>query len=214
MWEPLWLSFRVATAATLLVIILGTVLAWVLVNRDFFAKQALETLIHLPLVLPPTVVGFFLLLIVGRNGLLGKLTGVGFTFTVAGAVLASAVVAMPLMVQTTRASLADVNPELEQAASVMGASRLQVLWYVTLPLARRGLVAGAVLSYARALGEFGATLMVAGNIPGRTQTLPLAIYTAVQTNDMARANGLVLVMTVVAFVIVWGTRGLNGKADE
>ena len=214
MWGPLWLSLRVALLATVLVVLVGTALAWLLVHRDFPGKNLLETLIHLPLVLPPTVVGFFLLLIVGRNGLLGRLTGFGLTFTLAGAVLASATVAMPLMVQTTRAAFAEVNPEQQEAAAVMGASRLQVLWYVTLPLARRGLVTGAVLSFARALGEFGATLMVAGNIPGRTQTLPLALYTAVQTNDLARANGLVLVMTVIAFVIVWATRGLNNRNEE
>ena len=213
-WGPLWLSLRVATSATAIVLVSGTALAWLLATREFTGKQLVETLVHLPLVLPPTVVGFFLLLVVGRNGLLGRLTGVGLTFSFAGAVLASAIVALPLMVQTARVVIAEVEPELEQAAEVMGASRWQVLWYVTLPLARRGIVAGTVLAYARALGEFGATLMVAGNIPGRTQTLPLALYTAVQTNNMMRANGLVAVMTVAAFVIIWATRGLNGKADE
>jgi molybdate transport system permease protein len=213
MWGPVWLSLRVASFATLLVLVSGTALAWLLAHRDFPGKQALETVTYMPLVLPPTVVGFFLLVVVGRNGLLGMATGVGLTFTLVGAVLASTVVALPLMVQTARAAITEVNPELEEAAAVMGASGWQTLWLVTLPLARRGIVTGAVLSFARALGEFGATLMVAGNIPGRTQTVPLAIYTAVQTNDGMRANMLVLVMTVVAFVIVWVTRKVNGE-DE
>lgn len=213
MWGPVWLSLRVAAVATALVLVTGTALAWLLARRDFPGKHFLETVIYLPLVLPPTVVGFFLLALVGRNGLLGMLIGTGLTFTFAGAVLASTVVALPLMVQTARAAMAEVNPELEQAAAVMGASGWQVLWLVTLPLARRSIATGAVLSYARALGEFGATLMVAGNIPGRTQTVPLAIYTAVQTNDTMSANMLVLVMTAIAFAIVWVTRTVNGN-DE
>jgi molybdate transport system permease protein len=213
MWGPVWLSLRVAAFATTLVLVVGTGLGWLLAHRQFPGKHVLETAIYLPLVLPPTVVGFLLLMVVGRNGLLGMLTGMGLTFTLAGAVLASTVVALPLMVQTARAAIVEVNPELEQAAAVMGASRWKILWLVTLPLAQRGIATGAVLSYARALGEFGATLMVAGNIPGRTQTVPLAIYTAVQTNDMMRANALVLVMTAIAFVIVWVTQNFNGK-DE
>jgi molybdate transport system permease protein len=214
MWGPVWLSLRVAASATALALVAGTVLAWLLARREFPGKHALETITYMPLVLPPTVVGFLLLAVVGRNGLLGMLVDTGLTFTFGGAVLASTVVALPLMVQTARAAMTEVNPELEQAAAVMGASGWQVLWLVTLPLARRGIATGAVLSYARALGEFGATLMVAGNIPGRTQTVPLAIYTAVQTNDMMRANMLVMVMTVVAFVIVWVTRTVNGNDDE
>jgi molybdate transport system permease protein len=214
MWEPVWLSLRVAAFATMLVLVIGTALGWLLAHRKFSGKHALETVIYMPLVLPPTVVGFILLMAVGRNGLLGMLTGMGLTFTFAGAVLASTVVALPLMVQTARAAIAEVNPELEQAAAVMGASGWKILWLVTLPMARRGIATGAVLSYARALGEFGATLMVAGNIPGRTQTVPLAIYTAVQTNDMMRANALVLVMTVIAFAIVWVTNSVNGKGEE
>lgn len=210
MWGPVWLSLRVAVFATALVALVGTALAVLLARREFPGKQVLETIVYLPLVLPPTVVGFILLVLVGRYGLLGRLTGTGLTFSFAGAVLASTVVAMPLMVQTTRAAMAEVNPELEEAAAVAGASRWQTFWMVTLPLARRGVVTGTVLAYARALGEFGATLMVAGNIPGRTQTVPLAIYTAVQTNDMVRANMLVLTMTVIAFVIVWVTRRVDG----
>jgi molybdate transport system permease protein len=214
MWGPVWLSLRVAAFATLLGVMTGTALAIVLARREFPGKHVLETVVFLPLVLPPTVVGFILLMVVGRNGLLGMLTGAGLTFTFGGAVLASTVVALPLMVQTARAAITEVNPELEQAAAVMGASRWQTFWLVTVPLARRGIVTGAVLSFARALGEFGATLMVAGNIPGRTQTVPLAIYTAVQTNDMPRANMLVLVMTAVAFAIVLVTRGVNGENEE
>lgn len=155
------------------------------------------------------MVGYYLLLILGRGSPLVELLGIRILFTWQAAAIASAVVGLPLMVESARAAIANVNPELESAARTLGSSEAEVLWRVTLPLARQGILAGLLLGIARALGEFGATLMVAGNIPGRTQTLPLAIYDAVQNQQYALANLMVLVMTTLAFVLVWWVRRLE-----
>ncbi len=211
-WRPLLLSLQVASVATALVTVLGLALSVWLARSDFRGKSAVETLISLPLILPPSVVGYYLLLFLGRSGPL-FLLGLRIVFTWPAAVIASAVVALPLMVQSSRAAIASVDPALEKAAGTLGSPPLKVIWDVTLPLARRGILAGAVLAFARSLGEFGATLMVAGNIPGRTQTLPLAIYDLVQANRMREANVAVLLMTGVAFGLLFFVNQLERRAS-
>lgn len=211
-WESLLLSLRVACLATALVTVVGLVIALWLARSNFRGKSLVETLVSLPLVLPPSVVGYYLLLFLGRSGPL-NIFGVNIVFTWVAAVVASAVVALPLMVHSSRAAIASVDPTLEKAAGSLGSPPWKVVWDVTLPLARRGILAGAVLAFARALGEFGATLMVAGNIPGRTQTLPLAIYDLVQANRMPEANAAVLLMTVVAFGLLLAVNRLEGRAE-
>jgi molybdate transport system permease protein len=196
---PLQLSLLVTSTATLLIVLVGTPLALLLARARFRGQAALETLILLPLVLPPSVVGYYLLLGLGGNGPLAA-AGVNLLFTWPAATLASAVVGLPLMVKSGKAAIASVDPALENAARVCGASEWEVLRRITLPLARKGLVAGVILGGARAFGEFGATLMVAGSIPGRTQTLPLAIYDAVQAGRYGDAHALVLLTTVLALL--------------
>lgn len=205
-WEPLLLSLRVTVVATALIMACGLPLALLLARRRFRGATLVEALINLPLVLPPTVVGYYLLMALGRGSPITEWFGWRVLFTWGAAALASAVVGLPLLVQSARAAIAGVDPALEQAARTLGATEAEVLWRITLPLARRGILAGLVLAAARALGEFGATLMVAGNIPGRTQTLPLAIYDAVQNRQYAQANGMVLLMTALAFLSLWAVR--------
>ncbi len=211
-WEPLLLSLRVAVLATALVAVFGLALALWLARANFPSKSLVETFINLSMILPPSVVGYYLLLFLGRSGPL-YLLGLRIVFTWPAAVIASAVVALPLMVQSSRAAIAAVDPTLEKAAGTLGSPPWKVVWDVTLPLSRRGILAGAVLAFARSLGEFGATLMVAGNIPGRTQTLPLAIYDLVQANRMAQANSAVLLMTVVAFGLLFAVNRLERRAE-
>lgn len=205
-WDPLRLSLQVAAMATVLLSLGGLALGLLLARVDFRGRVAVETIVLLPLVLPPSVVGYYLLVALGRGSPIKEWLGLDILFTWWAAALASAVVGLPLMVQATRAAIANVNPALENAARTLGSSELGVLLRVTLPLARRGILAGLVLGAARALGEFGATLMVAGSIPGRTQTMPLAIYDAVQTRDYAVANQMVLITTTLAFVGLWWVR--------
>ena len=210
-WDPLLLSLQVAVFATALAAVAGLALALWLARSDFRGKSLVETVVSLPLILPPSVVGYYLLLLLGRSGPLYVL-GLRLVFTWLAAVIASAVVALPLMVQSSRAAIAAVDPLLEKAAGTLGAPPWKVIWDVTLPLSRRGILAGVVLAFARSLGEFGATLMVAGNIPGRTQTLPLAIYDLVQANHMPQANSAVLLMTVVAFGLLFAVNRLERRA--
>jgi molybdate transport system permease protein len=194
---PLQLSLLVTGSATVIIVLAGLPLALLLARRRFPGRTLLETLILLPLVLPPSVVGYYLLVALGGTGPLATL-GLNLLFTWPAAVLASAIVGLPLMVKSAKAAIASVDPALEDAARVCGASEVEVLRRITLPLARKGLLAGVVLGAARAFGEFGATLMVAGSIPGRTQTLPLAIYDAVQAGRYGDAHTLVLLTTVLA----------------
>lgn len=205
-WQPLLLSLQVTAVAVALMVVGGLPLALLLARRRFRGATGVEALVNLPLVLPPTVVGYYLLMALGRGSPVVEWFGWRILFTWGAAAIASAIVGLPLLVQSARAAIAGVDPALEDAARTLGSSELEVLWRVTLPLARRGILAGLVLAAARALGEFGATLMVAGNIPGRTQTLPLAIYDAVQNRDYARANGLVLLTTALAFLSLWAVR--------
>ncbi|HEV8714695.1 MAG TPA: molybdate ABC transporter permease subunit [Candidatus Binatia bacterium] len=208
-WHPVLLSIQVTIVASLLIIILGLPLALLLARSRFPGRTVLETVINLPLVLPPSVIGYYLLLVLGRGGPVVEWFGWRTLFTWQAAAIASAVVGLPLMVQAAKAAIAGVDPALEKVARTLGSSELAVLWRVTLPLARRGILAGFTLGSARALGEFGATLMVAGSIPGRTQTLPLAIYDAVQSRQYDLANQMVLLMTVLAFLALQGVRRLE-----
>lgn len=217
-WDALRLSLLVTAAATVLMVAVGMPLSLLLARCRFRGQTVVETVVTLPLVLPPTVVGYYLLLLLGRNGPLVRWFDLQLLFTWGAAALASAVVGLPLLVQAARAAFAGVDRSLENAARTLGSSEWEVLWRVTLPLARRGILAGLVLAAARALGEFGATLMVAGNIPGRTQTLPLAIYDAVQNRDYAQANLLVAVTTALALLSLWGVRrmeeGRNNRGNR
>jgi len=208
-WNPALLSLKVTAVATVFIVVVGLALAFLLARGRFWGKSALEAVIMLPLVLPPTVVGYYLLRFLGSGGPLVQWAGVNVVFTWRAAVASSFVVALPLMVLSARAAIANVDPMLESAARTLGSSEVAVVFRVTLPLARRGILAGAVLGAARALGEFGATLMVAGNIPGRTQTLPLVIYDAVQQRDYGLTNRLVALMTVLALVSLWAVRRLG-----
>ena len=204
---PLLLSLRVAALATLLVVALGLPLAYLLARGRFPGKGLLAGVLVLPLVLPPTVLGYALLLILGRGAWLGRwleaTLGVVLVFHWSGAVLASAVAAFPLFLLPARGAIEGVDPRLEDVARLLGRREASVFLAVTLPLAWRGLAAGAVLAFARALGDFGATLMVAGNIPGRTQTTALAIYAAVEAGDLARARRLALCVSAVSVAALW-----------
>jgi len=211
-WFPLWLSLQVATLATGLVLLAGLPLAWLLARHEFPGKELLAALASLPLVLPPTVLGYYLLVALGNRSPLGQwLTqaGVPLVFTWRGATVAASVAAFPLLLQTARAGFESVDPRLEAVARTLGRSNFYIFWRVTLPLAWPGILAGIALTFARALGDFGATLMVAGNIPGRTQTMAIYIYDLVQANKQAEANWMVLLMTVVAVVMLLVARRLS-----
>ena len=200
------LSLRVAFVATLLNAAVGIPLAYLLARRNFRARWLVDLFVMLPLVLPPTVTGYYLIFLLGRRGWLGgplyQLTGWSVAFTWYAAVIAAAVMALPLLVRTARAAIESVDRDLERAAFTLGHSEWRTAIEVTLPLARNGILAGLVLAFARALGEFGATLMLAGNIPGKTTTVPLAIYTAVQTGETSEALVLVAALTVVSCAVI------------
>jgi molybdate transport system permease protein len=209
---PLWLSLRIAAVSTVFVVVVGVALAWLLARRRFFGREALDALVTLPLVMPPTVLGYYLLVFLGRSGPAGRLyerlTGDQLVFTWRGAVVAASVGALPLMLKTARAAIASVDTQYEDAARTLGKSEWQVFCRVTLPLASRGITAAAMLAFARSLGDFGATLMVAGNIPGRTQTAAIAIYDATQAGRDTEALTLVLILSFVAFALLYATNRL------
>lgn len=213
LWQALQLSLLVTSLATSLVVVAGIALAFLLSRRQFRGRELLDALVSLPLVLPPTVTGYYLLVLFGRNGLIGaalyRWTGWSITFTWWAAVLAAAAMALPLMVRSARAAIDSVDRQYEQVSYTLGKGELETFLRITLPLARRGLLAGAVLAFTRALGEFGATMMLAGNIPGQTQTMPLAIYEAVLSGDQAGAQILVLVLTLVSLAAVYLTNRLS-----
>lgn len=198
--SPLFLSLKVAGLATFFSFVFGTLLAWRLSRRRGAIPAILDALCTLPLVLPPTVIGYYLILLLGRRGALGPWLaelGISFLFSWQGAVVAATVVVFPLMYKSARAALEAVDPHMENMARSLGATEWRVLFTISLPLAWRGLSAGCVLAFARGMGEFGATLMVAGNIPGKTQTLALAIYDAFQAGNDALATLLVLVTSAL-----------------
>jgi molybdate transport system permease protein len=213
-WQPSILSLQVTFVASILILILGLSLGIFLARTKFRGQIFVSTLLNLPLVLPPSVVGYLLLLALGRGSPIKEWLRIDLLFTWQAGAIASTVVALPLMVESTRAAIAGVNPELEAAARTLGSTERELLWRITLPLAYRGILAGFGLSIARGLGEFGATLMVCGSIPGRTQTLPLAIYDAVQSQEYELANVMVVIMTTIAFALLWWVRILETKNDQ
>jgi molybdate transport system permease protein len=206
-WFPLWLSLRVAVLSTAISLAAGLWLAWLLANREFRGKEALDAAVTLPLVLPPTVLGFYLLVVLGRESGLGRLyewiTGGPLVFTWQAAVIAALFHSTPLLIKSARAALESVDRTYERAARNLGASEWAVFRRVSLPLARRSILAAAALAFARSLGDFGVTIMIAGNIPGRTQTVAVAIYDAVEGGNGALARILVLVVSAVALAILY-----------
>jgi len=214
-WFPLWLSLRVAAVATLISLALGIWIAYLLANRKFRGKELLDALVTLPLVLPPTVLGYYLLVVLGRSSPLGHVYEWAFggplVFTWQAAVVASTLHAIPLLVKSARAAFETVDRSYEKAARNLGASDWRVFWRVTLPLSRRAVIAATVLAFARALGDFGATLMIAGDIPGKTQTAAIAIYDAVEGGDTVLARVLVLVLSVMAMAIVYAANRLQQR---
>ena len=207
-WPALSPSLKVALWATVLNLILDIAAGLLLARRRFPGRDLLDTVMTMPMVLPPTVLGYYLLVLFGRNGWIGRwlqeIFGFSLIFTWQGAVLAAMVVTFPLVCKPARAAFEEVNPQLEQAARVLGLSESAVFLRVTLPLAWRGILAGLLLAFARALGEFGATLMIAGSIPGKTQTLSIAVYEAVQAGNDQLAAGLVLLISAVCVAVLWG----------
>jgi hypothetical protein len=202
---PLLLSLKIALCATLISLACGVVTGYLLARCRFPGRALLDTLLTLPLVMPPTVLGYYLLVLFGRHSALGGWLGahgIHLVFTWQGAVVAAAVVAFPLIANPARAAFEQVDPQLEAAARCLGLGHTAVFWRVTLPLAWRGILAGTLLAFARALGEFGATLMLAGSIPGKTQTLSIAIYEAVQAGRDSDANGMVLLISAVCITVL------------
>ena len=214
-WTALWLSLKVAGCATAINLVLGVALGALLARHRFPGRELLDTLLTLPMVLPPTVLGYYLLVVIGRNGPLGAWLqdtfGINLVFTWQAAVIAAAVASLPLVFKPARAAFEAVDGQLEQAARTLGVSGVALFLRVSLPLAWRGILAGLLLAFARSMGEFGATLMVAGSIPGRTQTLSIAIYEAVQAGQDAKANGLVILTSVVCIVILLAAARLVGR---
>ena len=205
-WIALALSLKVAGFATVISLVLGTATGFLLARVRFPGRDLLDTLLTLPMVLPPTVLGYYLLVLLGRRSAFGAWLqdtfGISLIFTWQGAVVAAAIVAFPLVFKPARAAFEGVDGQLENAARVLGISELAIFFRVTLPLAWRGILAGVLLAFARALGEFGATLMVAGSIPGKTQTLSIAVYEAVQAGQDDVANTLVLITSLVCMAVL------------
>jgi molybdate transport system permease protein len=205
-WIPLALSLKVAAWSTAIDLVAGVAVGWLLARVRFPGRDFLDAVLTLPLVLPPTVLGYYLLVVIGKRGWLGgwlwETFHINLIFTWQGAVIAASIVAFPLVFKAARVAFESVDPQLENAARVLGLGEWSVFFRVTLPLAWRGVLAGLLLSFARALGEFGATLMVAGSIPGRTQTLSVAIYEAVQAGQDDMANVLVLVTSITCVVVL------------
>ncbi|MBI5098122.1 MAG: molybdate ABC transporter permease subunit [Nitrospirae bacterium] len=201
------LSLQVALVATAFIIITGVPVSYFLAQKNFKGKELVDIIFTLPLVLPPTVTGYYLIVIFGRNGLIGKMiydwTGFTIMFTWYAAALASFVVALPLMVKTTRAAIESVDRNLINAAYTLGHGEIETALRVILPLARKGIIAGTVLSFARAMGEFGATLMLAGNIPGKTNTMPLAIYSLANSGEWTQAHTMVILLTIMSGLFLY-----------
>ncbi|MGE7943959.1 MULTISPECIES: molybdate ABC transporter permease subunit [Lysinibacillus] len=205
-WSPLKLSVEIAFVSGIIVIVAGILFGKWMAKRKFKGKLFLETVLLLPLVLPPTVVGFLLIIIFGKNSVLGSLITWLFNqpvmFTWWAAVIASTVVAFPLMYQSAKTGFEAVDEDIENAARVDGANEWQVFFFISIPLALKAIVAGGILSFTRALGEFGATLMFAGNLPGKTQTTPLAIYMAIESGNMSLAWSWVICMIGISFLML------------
>ncbi|WP_138417846.1 molybdate ABC transporter permease subunit [Aquibacillus sediminis] len=206
-WQPIQLSFQVTSLAVTIVTIFGILIGWFMSNHHFKGKTAVETLILLPVVLPPTVVGFLLVVVFGGSSIIGQLMDYFFNqsimFTMVAAVIAAVVVSFPLMYQSVKTGFDTVDQDVENAGRVDGANEWKVLWYITLPLCYKSMITGVVLSFARAIGEFGATMMFAGNIPGKTQTIPTAIYVAMESNRMSLAWAWVIAIVVISYLALF-----------
>lgn len=214
LWIPLWLSLKVAGWATLFACVLGIAMAYGLSRWKSRWCDLVDSVLTLPMVLPPTVIGYYLLVLFGRRSALGQWLsqfGIELVFTWQGAVIAATVVALPMVLKAARAAFEDVDSRLEDAARVLGLRPLAVFFRVSLPLASRGILAGILLAFARALGEFGATLMIAGSIPGRTQTMSIAIYEAVQAGEDGQALVLVAVISLTCVLVLWSASALSPR---
>ena len=207
MLSPILLSLKIAAIATIFSFLLGVFFAYVINKKNIPGKNLLETLLILPMVLPPSVLGYLLLISFGKRGPIGEFLldhfQIQIVFTWVGAVIASCIVSLPLMYQNAKSALISLDPLYERAARTLGSSEWKIFITVIFPLAWPGIISGIVLSFARAIGEFGATLMIAGNIPGKTQTIPTAIYFAVESGNTELANRLVLIMTVFSFLLIF-----------
>ena len=217
-WQITWFTCWVSALSTIAIVPVGLLLAWALARYEWPGKSLVETILSLPLVMPPVATGLLLLHFVGRRGPIGSFfyerVGLDIAFTWRAVVLAMAVMSLPLLVRSARVAFEGVNPRFEQIARTLGANNTRVLFTITLPLARRGIVAGVILAFARALGEFGATIMVAGNIPGRTSTLSLAIFQHVQLGEDAEAFRLLGVAVALAFIAVWSSEWMLRRAPR
>ncbi len=218
-WDAICLSLRVAGVGVLASLPFGVALGWLLARKRFFGKVLLETVINLPLVLPPVITGYVLLVTFGRRGLVGRQFedwfGMRLVFDWKGAALAAAVVSFPLMVRAIRIAFAAVDRRLEQAARTFGAGPVDAFFTIALPLARHGIIAGCVLAFARSLGEFGATIMIAGNIPGRTQTIPLYVYHQLESADgMEHSLGIILVSVFLAAAALFFGEWLDRRSGQ
>jgi molybdate transport system permease protein len=215
--SPLALSFQIATIATLLAAVAGVLFATLLARARFRGRNLADALVTAPMVLPPTVLGYYVLVVLGRRSPIGQafeaLTGSSIVFSRTGAVVAAAIGAFPIVVKSSRAALEDVNPVFIQAARTLGAGPARAFFTVQLPLAARGIVAALMLAFARSLGDFGVTLMVAGDIPGETQTASLAIYDAIQAHHEDQASHLVVVLSAIAIVLLYSVNRLTMKRD-
>jgi molybdate transport system permease protein len=210
-WQVTFFSLGVGLLSTLLILPFGIALAWLFARKEWPLKSVLETIVLLPLVMPPVSTGLILLKTFGRRSPLGQWLyerGVEIVFNWKGVLIAMAVMSFPLLVRTVRTSFADVNPRLEQIAATLGASPLRIFFVITVPLGFKGIVAGSLLAFSRALGEFGATILLAGNIPGETQTLSLAIYNFVQLGKDSEAYTLLGITVALAFLFVWSSEWL------
>lgn len=210
-WQITLFSLAVGLTATLLILPAGIALAWLFARKEWPLKSVIETLVLLPLVMPPVSTGLILLKIFGRRSPLGLWLyerGIEIVFNWKGVLIAMSVMSFPLLVRSVRTSFAEVNPRLEQIAATLGASPMKIFFTITIPLAYRGIVAGALLAFSRALGEFGATILLAGNIPGETQTLSLAIYNFVQLGKDPEAYALLAITVALAFLFVWSSEWL------
>jgi len=216
-WQITLFSLSVGLASTLLILPFGVALAWLFARKEWPLKSVLETIVLLPLVMPPVSTGLILLKIFGRRSPVGQWLyerGVEIVFNWKGVLIAMAVMSFPLLVRSVRTSFSEVNPRLEQIAATLGASSLRILFVITIPLAYKGIIAGALLAFSRGLGEFGATILLAGNIPGKTQTLSLAIYNFVQVGKDSEAYTLLGITVALAFLFVWCSEWLLRSAKK
>jgi molybdate transport system permease protein len=214
-WFPLWLSLRVATIATVVASMFGITFGYILAKARFRGRGLLEAILTIPIVLPPTVLGYYLLTTLGVNSPIGRawenIFGSPLVFTPTAAIIAASISALPFVVRTARAAIEDVDPRIEAAMRIAGHREWKIAFLVTLPVARRGLLAGVALGFARALGDFGATVMIAGNIPGRTQTLPIAVYDAVQAGNDSTARVGSLLLAGIAIVVLPAVTQLSAR---